>query len=97
MQRLETSREARLARLAESLVLCPDRRQRADRRQGPARGGRRATDPPAERLYQPPWMESGRQEEDGYPVRGAVAKFQARFRHLCVSAVSAMQFAITSR
>ena len=54
---------------AFKLVLCPDRRQRADRRMGPSRGGRRITDP---REPQTDW----------FGLRMAASKLQATFRNM---------------
>ena len=51
MSRIAVTREEQLVRLAMQLVLCPDRRQCQDRRSGPPRGGRRATDPAPDSMY----------------------------------------------
>lgn len=50
LHRNAVQEEEHLARFAAALVLRTDRRQGRDRRKGPARGGRRETDPAREPL-----------------------------------------------
>ena len=66
---------------AFKLVLCPDRRQRADRRMGPSRGGRRITDPPAEPIHAGP-AKPREPQTDWFGLRMAASKLQATFRHM---------------
>jgi hypothetical protein len=55
MPRLDTARDE-YARQTANWIAIPDRRQCEDRRSGPARGGRRLTDPPRDPLQPAVWI-----------------------------------------
>ena len=65
------------------LVLCPDRRQCTDRRNGQSRGGRRLTDPPADlRSAVVARARTVPQQADWFGLWVAAAKLQATFRQM---------------
>ena len=99
MSGIDATRDGRLARVATNWVLCADRRQCRDRRNGLPRGGRRLTDPAPDPMHSAIW-ENARYHSPQVDKLGfwaAAAKLKSTFRQICFSALAAVHIAINLR